>query len=80
MAEIDIRKNSETRIDSIRIEDDSNDNDYTQAHLVKKDDKFYGTVIVQDTVDDYVRISSVEHAKYLIAAMERAISLGWFSK
>lgn len=78
MSEIDIRNNKVATIEYIRFADLSEE-EYKATRIRKGK---YESVAIEE--DDYtalepqdVRIVSAAHAKDLIAALEKAIELGW---
>ena len=67
MSEIDIRNKSVQEVDVIRFADDD-------AQVVVKCRN--GGAVIADSYNE-VHINSIDHAEYLITALQEAINLGW---
>ena len=78
--EIDIRSSQQEEITLIRFHDGNIDDRASVADTIEKAE-VYGVgvciAINESGNDDDVRIVSVEHARNLITAIEKAIELGW---
>lgn len=85
MSTFDIRKDVQEVIDSIEFADahvqikDLGDWDtYPQAYTIDKRHRFFECPVISDG-GDQLFISSVDDAKNLIKALEKAIALDWWN-
>lgn len=69
----DVREDKYEEITEIVFANEHNDNGTSQACSVLKEN---GYVEIHDNLE-FVIVDSKEHAKNLIKALEKAISLGW---
>lgn len=79
MTIIDIRTDSDDRVNTIRFADkEDSKTGYIIAHELKKsnDGDSYG-VELRDSAGDYVRVMTRADAENLTRALIKAVSLGW---
>lgn len=79
MSDFDIRNVEKEDITRIVFAEDEDQENEAQACCINKGSYGYSNpyVIITDGVGDEVIINSVEHANNLIAALRKAIELGW---
>lgn len=76
MSNFDVRDMSNTEVTMITFANDEHGNGTTQAYYLEKAE--VGDVIkIYDGQDDYVYLTSKDHAEHLIKAIHKAFELGW---
>lgn len=73
----DIRDMTNKEVTMITFADDEHDNGTTQAYYLEKADHSDDVIKIYDGQDDYVYLTSKDHAEHLIKAIHKAIDLGW---
>ena len=68
---------SSVKLTTIIFADEESDAGTTQGYMIQQGDGHDDLIKIIDNQDDFVYISSKQHAKDLIKALEKAISLGW---
>lgn len=76
MSSYDVRKNSSEDITEVVFYEDYGKENQDVANLIVKSDDYRGCVEVRDN-GEFVLIESVEHARNLQKALDKAIELGW---
>lgn len=75
--EFDVRNNVEPVIERIRFANDRNSSSNNVASILMRDEVYSDNVLIYDAGAAFVLVDNAEHARHLIAALDKAIKIGW---